>query len=260
MPTSHPTPLQLEMWHAGECAAALAPHLDACERCQRVLAGLEDERRSLIARLPPAEFLQIVQRRMAQPASPPRLGAGWKGSPGVHLAAAGCVMLIALIVAKPWKTPSIEPQVAAMNEFSPGSVKEARATAADDLVAKGFGELALIVQRQGQQRLMTGAVTLLPGDQVRVRFRADRRARWRAGILLDTGQWVPLFEGEFGVGTHTPEATLEVDEQPASGHLVLGAPDRVAAFCQNGDANGVRLIEIRSPPGERAETREAIPE
>src|SRR3569832_423837 len=63
MVTSHPTQLQLELWHAGETvSAAVAEHSITCPQCSQFLRTLERERERLLAAEPPGQFASRMHR------------------------------------------------------------------------------------------------------------------------------------------------------------------------------------------------------
>ena len=64
MPVSHPSRLELEMWHVGEPNAVAASHLADCPRCREFLAALDDERARLLGDAPPEDFVRDLRRRL----------------------------------------------------------------------------------------------------------------------------------------------------------------------------------------------------
>jgi hypothetical protein len=65
---------------------------------------------------------------------------------------------------------------------------------------------------------------------------------------MTNGEWVPFFSGHFAAGTHTPEATLRVDDEPSSGTLLLGEPAHVAQARAGAPSAAVQKLSIEWKP------------
>lgn len=237
----HPTPFQLERFSSGERVEVrgeqLAAHVERCAECGAFLHTLVLEKAQFLATHPaPTTFVRNLQQRAAEPTAWRTVQSWpvWTWQPKFRWSAS--FVLAAVVVALHWPFPQ------QLHEA------EAPPTSASDLrvfVAKGgANSLAVIRKRQADQQLQSGRISVIPGDELRVRFSLPARAKVAAGILVDDGTWVPFFEGEFEAGTHTPEATLTVDSNPSSGTVLFGSPADVEHARTQGNFARVEMAEL----------------
>lgn len=255
MESLHPTPLQLEMWHAGEPVTTVSDHLRACVQCQTFIRGREEARTQLLARIPPERFVREVRERAVASFQERRWIPLWRGL-GVQwgLALAGTLVMV-LCLARPWFSADFarsatEPLASPEMATTPAGNDDERAA----FIAKGHAAVAVILKRGTEQILARGSVALVPGDELRLRFQLEKAMLVSAGILMDGGEWIPLVEGEFGPGLHTPEATLRVDDHPSPGRLIWGSPSSVLAAREGKQSTGVQMIELRAGSGLKVES------
>ena len=92
----HPRTRAIEAFAAGEQPDGVADHLEACDRCRGLVAGIAHERERLLARSPAAAFVaQVKLRREAGQRRARRRWFAWgSGLSGLGLAAAAALLLV----------------------------------------------------------------------------------------------------------------------------------------------------------------------
>jgi hypothetical protein len=111
---------------------------------------------------------------------------------------------------------------------------------------KGGMQTAIIVEHGGVQSRETGALTLEPGDRIRLEIALDHDARIAAGVLAEDGEWAwlqapALFTG----GTHYSEHSITFDHDVASGWVLVGTEDAVERARKSRNLHEVTAIRIR---------------
>lgn len=221
MSTLHPTPFELEQFHAGERlnpgTARVADHVATCSRCQSVLRSLAQLRAEFLSAKPPEVFVENLRHT-------PRLVVPEKRRPWHPIRIAWPMLATTLLALVLLQTET--------GLFTPRLTSEAEPSAprlgtTPELTRKGGCSLCVVRRRDGDQSLVGAPVSIRAGDELRLQFHRTSKGRVRAGILTDDDQWIPWFDSEVEAGTHTPEATLRVDGDPSSGVILLGSPDQV---------------------------------
>jgi len=155
-----------------------------------------------------------------------------------------------LSLGRPWFLADFAPS--AMEPFAAPEMATTSGGNNDEhapFIAKGRAAVAVILKRGTEQILARGSVALVPGDELRLHFQLEKAMFVNAGILMDGGEWIPLVEGEFGPGLHTPVATLRVDDHPSPGRLIWGSPSSVLAAREGKQSSGVQTIELLAGSG-----------
>ena len=233
--STHPSALQLERAQVGEGDAHVAAHVSGCEACRRTLDELASEQAQLLSRLHPDAFVRELRRRASR-SSRPGYSAAERGSRLGWFGLAAATAFSVGLVFMP-RDPQPRSQLTSV---------AAQLTAAEDgLRRKGSGSrAALIRNRAGQQAVLSGRISVVPGDELRLEFELTRPQRVCAGILADDGTWVPFFDAKFPAGVHIPASTLRVDDTRADGRVLLGSPAAVAAARSSGDVSAVQIAEL----------------
>jgi hypothetical protein len=228
-PTRHPDGSRLDALAVGAGDEEARTHIAACAACasyvDSVAKGAEAFARNEAAGA--EAFVQAVRRR--ERAIRPRLA--WSGGIASALALAAGVILFA---------------------HSRGARTDSEAVGRDDLSwqgpvrFKGGMQTATIVEHAGVQSRETGALTLEPGDRIRLEIALDHDVRIAAGVLADDGEWAwlqapALFTG----GTHYSELSITFDHDVASGWILVGTEDAVERARKSRDFHEVTTIRVR---------------
>jgi len=237
-----------EAWYSG---AGADPPQAALERAAR-----RDIERALERLRPQLETLGWLETRAAEPRRLPawrwKKGrssnrARWQATPwrAATLRASLLVVPLAvvlLVVRSAVLGPAAPgaPPHPALNPL-PSSAEDPSLTAKG---SKGLPPLSVIVKRGEALIEYDDRLVVMPGDRLRLRFRLDAPGKVLAGILTDSGAWVPFFEDHFKAGEHLPTATLLVDDRPGSGRVLLGEPRAVRAAVQGAPEENLHAIEL----------------
>jgi hypothetical protein len=220
---AHATRRELELLYLGDSPVPVARHAETCETCRHELSALKAERDALLERLPSPLY---IKRLRAEHARSRRLKTTLRALSGaLAMAAAGAGVLLWSGQAS-WFDNAVRP-----------SARLDRAAAADQLRPKGSAGLFIIRKRGAVSSVVQERVTVLAGDELRLRFVLETGGPVLAGILSDAGEWLTLFEQEYPAGVHAPLATLRVTEAPGGGRVLLGSPAEVAAARAGRPAN-----------------------
>jgi hypothetical protein len=263
--TAHCTSPELELLYLGAPSGRGVQHADHCEACRRALSGLESERLALLRRHPPVSYVRALRAEAERAQRNER----WQ-----RLASSLAVAAVAAGLLLQWRdapyaelrpTPSLRAEGRSearepVGLSSAGLGSAALGSEDEALLAKGQSTLSIIRKRRDDVSTLQGRVTVMPGDEVRVRFFLQARGAIVAGILTDAGEWMPWFDGEYSAGTHTPAATLRVTAAPGAGVVLLGAPDEVRAARAGQPANvrQAQLVWLSGPTPHAAGARETL--
>lgn len=194
---SHPNSLDLEAFACGEDASAIADHVGACEACR----GFVDRLRALPA--PPMPDLAVPEL--------PRRRSPWATvtTIGVPLAAAAVLLLLLREPNRPEAPPTEAPVATGTSE--PGTS------------FKGSLQVAVIRERNGEQKRFTGRVPVREGDRLRVEVAIDREQAILAAVEGDDGSYIELMPRAVRApGTHYSEKSARVSGPPSNGKIVVG--------------------------------------
>ncbi len=237
---THPSSLDLEAFACGETSprrGAIEEHLEACSACRAFVNHLG----VLVAKGPTAsETDAMIARALtrAPEAKPDHRSRWWlvATSTVVPLAAAAAVLLLAR--AAPDKPGDPDPR--------PDRIEIAPTPTADpDTTFKGGIQLAIVRDRDGQQRRFASALRVRAGDRIRVEVALDRERAILAAVLSDDGSYLELMPlGVRGPGTHFSERSAKVDGSPTHGTLVVGTPEAVARARATRQLDGVASLRI----------------
>ncbi len=188
---SHPSSLDLEAFACGEENASVAAHLDACGACRAFVEELGGLPAPVLA--PPAK------RR-----SPWNVGA-------IALPLAAAAALVFLL-RSPKKDGEVAPPIAT-----------AASTEEPATSFKGLRQVAVIRERDGEQRRFTGKVPVREGDRLRVEVAIDREQAILAAVVSDDGSTLELMPSAVRApGTHYSEKSARVSGPPMGGKIVVG--------------------------------------
>jgi hypothetical protein len=254
----HLTRAELELTFLGESTPRVAAHVQACQSCQAKLGEMDARREALLKRHPPLTYVRALRAADQRV----RRGEGTLQALGGALALAASVALLvnqgsnAGLEAFAAPRHGVESPAAAVALAAPEAALRALQATPDERRGKGASYLGVVRKRGEQVCLLRGRVPVTPGDSIRIRFTVDTPGTLAAGVVLDGGGWMPLFEQPFGAGTHTPAATLQVTATPGAGLVLLGAPDQVRRARANEPAvvQSARLAWLPTVRDDDAET------
>jgi len=230
LPNHHPTGARLDAVITGDADPHAAAHVASCAECAAYVERLRQGAESFAAapRPSPEAFVQaVVRRRAAEGAR--RARSRWIGATTSVLALAACVVI--LVRARPITAPPNDVPVVAPG---PGPIR-----------FKGGSQVAVIVERRGGQSREMGALSVAPGDRIRVEIALDHDDDVEAGVLADDGTWVALQPAtHFGAGTHFSAGAVAFDQHVNEGWVVVGPPDAVARARATRDLSSVHAIRI----------------
>ncbi len=188
---SHPSSLDLEAFACGEEVKAVASHLDGCDACRAFVENLRG--------LPAPTIAPAAKRR-----SPWNVTAI-----AVPLAAAAVLVLLL-------RSPKKEGET--MQAIAPPASTEEPATS-----FKGTRQVAVIRERDGEQKRFTGKVPVREGDRLRVEVAIDREQAILAAVVSDDGSTLELMPAAVRApGTHYSEKSARVSGSPMGGKIVVG--------------------------------------
>lgn len=188
---SHPSSLDLEAFACGEENAPVAAHLEACDACRAFVEEL--------GALPAPALAPPAKRR-----------SRWNvGAIALPLAAAAALVLL---LRSPKKEGVVVPPVAT-----------AASTEEPATSFKGLRQVAVIRERDGEQRRFTGKVPVREGDRLRVEVAIDREQAILAAVVSDDGSTLELMPAAVRApGTHYSEKSARVSGPPMGGKIVVG--------------------------------------
>lgn len=189
---SHPNSLDLEAFACGEDVASVGSHVDGCDACRAFVERL----RGL-----PAPAMTAPPKRRRTSLSVVAFA--------VPLAAAAVLLLF---FRGPRRPDAIPPSIV------PVVSTEEPATS-----FKGLRQVAVIRERDGEQRRFTGKVPVREGDRLRVEVAIDREQAILAAVVSDDGSTLELMPSAVRApGTHYSEKSARVSGPPMGGKIVVG--------------------------------------
>jgi hypothetical protein len=94
---------------------------------------------------------------------------------------------------------------------------------------KGIRQVAVIRERDGEQKRFTGRVPVKEGDRLRVEVAIDREQTIVAGVLGEDGSYLELMPSAVRpTGTHYSEKSARVSAPPSNGTILVGTEEQVA--------------------------------
>jgi hypothetical protein len=213
--SSHLNRSDVELLYLGNLETQAARHVEGCLACRRALSDIEKQRAALLKRHPAATYV-LRLREEHEKRRRRRIERSWLAGSSVAVAAAAALFIHWSPQGFPGDAPALRPQPA------PPWLDDA-------LLAKGEASLLVIRKRQEDVVALQGRVPVSPGDEVRLRFFVGEAGPVIAGVVMQNGEWMPWFEGDFAAGPHTPPETLRVTESPGAGLILLGTPEDVRA-------------------------------
>lgn len=215
---NHPNSLDLEAFACGDEIAAVSAHVDACDACRTFVDKLRDLPVPKID-LPTAKatVTSIFQR---------------KNLAAIALPLAAAAILVIVFREKP--------QVGDPVPAVPTTTTTAPATATTSWILmektgdpatsfKGVRQVAVIRERDGEQKRFTGRVPVKEGDRLRVEVAIDREQTIVAGVLSEDGTYLELMPPSVRpTGTHYSEKSARVSAPPSNGTILVGTEEQVA--------------------------------
>jgi hypothetical protein len=206
---NHPNSLDLEAFACGDEIAAVSAHVGACEACRTFIDRLRELPVPKID-LPSAQatVTSIFQRKNLAAIALPL--------------AAAAILVIVFREKKPGDEGATIPTIA------PATVT-ATATEEPTTSFKGVRQVAVIRERDGEQKRFTGRVPVKEGDRLRVEVAIDREQTIVAGVLGEDGSYLELMPPEVRpTGTHYSDKSARVSAPPSNGTILVGTEEQVA--------------------------------
>lgn len=239
---AHPADLELELVHLGEPAPEVSQHVAQCERCQRFLQQLEQGKERTWRRQSPEAYAPWLRQRRSERAAQRAARSHWLMGVSGALALAASLALV---------LPAVLRDEAATADTGPGTAEDLRAKGAAAAPRAADSRLSIVRVRGGQTQVFREVVPVAPNDTLALRFFLPAPGQLSAGILTDAGEWAAFFDGaQFAAGNHVPELTLQVNDEPGSGRVLLGPPEQVAAARAGKpapDVQSARIVWSRQP-------------
>lgn len=216
---NHPNSLDLEAFACGDAIATVSAHVDACDACRTFVDRLRDLP-ALKIDLPRAQargrelVTSIFQRKNL-------------AAIGLPLAAAA---ILVIVFREPRPEVSAVPNAAtATAAAAPTADRILMATSEPTTSFKGVRQVAVIRERDGEQKRFTGRVPVKEGDRLRVEVAIDREQTIVAGVLGEDGSYLELMPPAVRpTGTHYSEKSARVSAPPSNGTILVGTEEQVA--------------------------------
>lgn len=211
---NHPNSLDLEAFACGDEIATVSTHVDACDACRTFVDKLRD--------LPvPKIDLPAVQATVTSIFQRKNLAA-------IALPLAAAAILVIVFRDRPPvgdTTSSVPGSPAA----TPTGDRVLMATAEPSTSFKGVRQVAVIRERDGEQKRFTGRVPVKEGDRIRLEVAIDREQTIVAGVLSEDGSYLELMPAVArSTGTHYSEKSARVSAPPSNGTILIGTEEQVA--------------------------------
>lgn len=214
---THPNSLDLEAFACGDEIASVSAHVAACDACRTFVDKLRDLPIPKID-LPAATatVTSIFQR---------------KNLAAIALPLAAAAILVIVLRDKTDKragddVTTIAPATATATATGPDRILMATAEPATSF--KGVRQVAVIRERDGEQKRFTGRVPVKEGDRLRIEVAIDREQTIMAGVLSEDGSYLELMPGTMrAAGTHYSEKSARVSAPPSNGTILVGTEEQV---------------------------------
>jgi hypothetical protein len=222
---THPNAIDLEAFACGE-ASQVKSHVDGCDACTAYVA----KARAQAPRLNVAPFLATARRRERQRRV---------------LFVTGVATPLAIAAAALLFVRSAAPTASATPPASSPKMALLMAPTDPDTTFKGGFELAVVRERGQAQNRYTTAVSVKPGDRLRIEVALDRPQDILGAVMGDDGTFVELMpQGVREAGTHFSEKSVRVDAPATSGTVVVGPPDAVHRALATRQLRGLRTLRV----------------
>lgn len=220
--SEHPSSLDLEAFACGEPIARVRDHVGACAECRafvdRLGAGRVDDVEAMVSAAEERAARVVSIRSAGSARAPLRRARPLLYALPLVAAAAGFAV---------WAR--LPPPAAPSNSAAPAILAAADPTGEPETTFKGGVQLAVVRERAGAQARFTSAVSVAPGDRLRIEVALDRNATILAGVLAEDGTFLmTMATGDRGAGTHFAEQAARFDADPTRGWLLAGPPDAIA--------------------------------
>jgi hypothetical protein len=231
----HPAQYRLEELAAGGGDEQAARHVASCERCRGYVQRLQQASASFVHREQAEAFADAVLARTAS-----RPSGSWRRVVAVTvpvLAAAAAVALLA--------TPDDAPP-----ERVPGSGPLAQRSTHEPAVRfKGRLQLAVVRQRDGDQRRLRVDAGIRAGDRLRAEVSLDRAMTVEVGVLDVEGAWVTLMPPQMlPPGTHYSPHAVRFDDAPSDAWVIAGTPQAVDQARRTRRLENVTVVPLAVEP------------
>lgn len=229
MTTLHPNAIRLEAVAAGDADAEVDAHLETCAECKDYVTRLAAEARA--ATTDGDAFVAKLAAKVEEPEGAPQASsAGAKVYRFAWIAAPLAIAAALFLILRPAGTRPLDPV---------GSSGDPATR------FKGGIQVAIVLDREGDQRRVVNEVRVRPGDRIRAEVAVDSAQPLLAGMLGNDGTWVVLLAPTtLEAGTHFSERAARFDEAPTEGHVLVGHPDAVERARKTRRFDDVRAIPV----------------
>lgn len=232
MTTLHPNAIRLDAVAAGDADAEVEAHLATCVDCKEYVAKLGAEAKGTALDVP--AFMAKLTAHEAAVERPREPEASERPRGNVFrlawIAAPLAIAAVLFLILRPAGTRTIDPI---------GSSGDPATR------FKGGIQVAIVLDREGDQRRLVNEVKVRPGDRIRAEVAVDSAQPLLAGMLGNDGTWVVLLAPTtLEAGTHFSERAARFDEAPTEGFVLVGHPDAVERARKTRRFDEVRAIPV----------------
>jgi hypothetical protein len=218
---NHPNSLDLEAFACGDEIAAVSAHVVACDACRTFVDRLRD----------------LPIPKVDLPAATATVTSIFQKK---NLAAIALPLAAAAILVFVFREKKPSGDATMIPSITPSVATEEPSTS-----FKGVRQVAVIRERDGEQKRFTGRVPVKEGDRLRVEVAIDREQTIVAGVLSEDGSYLELMPPVVRpTGTHYSEKSARVSSPPSNGTILVGTEEQVSRaknHVANADVDQVRV-------------------
>jgi len=227
MTTIHPNSLDLEAFACGDAIAGVDSHVDVCDACRTFVDGLRG--------------LPVPKIDLPKPAPVVRLALNPRTISTIALPLAAAAALVLFL-----RSPKREEIAPSVSTATPASTE----TAGEPTTSfKGVRQVAVIRERDGEQKRFTGRVPVKEGDRLRVEVAIDRDQTILAGVLSEDGSYLELMPpAQRAAGTHYSDKSARVSAPPSNGTILVGTEEQVSRAKQHLPTTDLDQVRVEWEP------------
>lgn len=219
----HPSSIALEAFACGERSEAVRTHLETCGDCRSFVervaqqsASFADDARGI------DDVLQRATASVAENVVPIARKKVDKRLALLPIVAVAAGVLL-------WLRVGSGPAPVTLADNSTVTNAGDSVPGEPETSFKGGLLVAVVRERDGDQRRFVSKVGIRGGDRLRIEVALDRSATILAGVLGEDGAFLDLMpEGVRAAGTHFSEQAAHFDSEPTRGWILVGPADAIA--------------------------------
>lgn len=221
--SEHPSSIALEAFACGERSEAVREHVEACEACRSFVDRISQESAVFAA---DAGAVDEMLRRASAAATDDVV-------PLVHKKTDKRLALLPIVAVAAgvllWLRIGAGPAPTKLTDNSPLATANDSVPGEPETSFKGRLLVAVVRERDGDQRRFVSRVGIRGGDRLRIEVALDRSATILAGVLAEDGAFLDLMpEGVRAAGTHFSEQAAHFDSEPTRGWILVGPAEAIA--------------------------------